>query len=224
MAYLFKNNETEKLRNRLEQTISFILMIAIPMSLGMVAVSEYFIPLYLGDDFLPSIVLLQIFSFLIIVVGLNNAVGKQILMPAGRQNKYNISVIIGAITNFVLNLLLIPKMYAIGAAIASVVAETVILFMFLHFSSDMLTGRWILKRSLKYCTAGILMFVTIRLSYHVLQESWISIIIQVVVGIVLYFAVVFILRDRFAVDGVKNILRKIKQKKGIRKAKQCAKK
>ena len=69
MAYLFKNNETEKLKNRLEQTISFISMIAVPMCFGMAAVSDYFIPLYLGNDFLPSIVLLKIFSLLLIVVG-----------------------------------------------------------------------------------------------------------------------------------------------------------
>lgn len=210
MAYLFQNNETEKLKYRLEQTINYILMIAIPMCLGMVAVSDYFIPLYLGNEFLSSVVLLQIFSLLIIVVGLNNAVGKQILMPTGRQNKYNISVIVGAITDFILNSMLIPKMYAMGAAIASVAAETVILFMFLYFSADMISVKWILKRSFKYAIAGILMFVAIRLSYFVLPESWFALIVQIVLGVVLYFAVVFALRDRFAVDSVKTIIWKLK--------------
>ena len=211
MAYLFKNDETETLKKRLEQSIRFILMIAIPMCLGMAAVSDYFIPLYLGKDFLPSVVLLQVFSFLLIVVGLNNAVGKQVLMPMGRQNKYNISVIIGAITNFILNFLLIPRLYAVGAAIASVTAETVILAVFLHYSKDMITWKWIIVNSLKYIVAGVLMFVIIRLSYIVLPMHWLSIVLQVVVGIIVYFLAVFSMRDHFAVEGLHRILEKVKR-------------
>lgn len=212
MAYLFKNNETEKLKNRLEQTISFISMIAIPMCFGMAAVANYLIPLYLGNEFLPSVTLLQIFSTLLIVVGLNNAVGKQVLMPMGRQNKYNISVIIGAFTNCVLNILLIPRFYAIGAAVASVAAEMVILLVFLHFSKDMITIKWLLKNSLNYVLASVIMFLTIRLSYFVLPESWVSVIAQLIIGVIVYFAIVFILRDEFTVAGAKTIIKELKQK------------
>ena len=211
MAYLFQNNELEKLRDRLEQTIKFILLVSIPMCFGMAAVSDSFIPLYLGEGYEKSIVLLKIFSLLMVVVGLNNAVGKQVLMPTGRQSKYNKAVIIGAFTNFALNLLLIPRLYSVGAAIASVAAETVILILFTLDSRDFVTGRWMLRSSLKYIVSGIVMFVLIRCSYRFLEVSWMHLIVQIIIGIIAYFAVVFILRDRFAIDGVKKIISKIKR-------------
>ena len=72
------------------------------------------------------ILLLRIFSFLIIIIGLDNTIGKQCLISAGKQKEYNIGVIGGAIVNFVTNILLISKLGACGAAIASVFAESVI--------------------------------------------------------------------------------------------------
>jgi len=211
MAYLFQNNELEKLKDRLEQTIRFILLISIPMCFGMVAVSDSFIPLYLGEGYEKSIILLEIFSLLMVVVGLNNAVGKQVLMPTGRQSKYNKAVVIGAFTNFALNLLLIPRLYSIGAAIASVAAETVILVLFTFDSRDFVTGKWMVRSALKYAVSGIVMFVLIRLSYRFLDVSWGHLVIQILIGIIAYFAVVFVLRDKFAIDGAKKIISKVKR-------------
>ncbi len=212
MAFLFQNRETEKLRDRLERSMRLILLLAIPMCFGMAAVAEPFIPLYLGAEFLPSIALLRIFSLLLVVVGLNNAVGKQVLMPMGRQKQYNLAVILGACTNFVLNLLLIPRLYAVGAAIASVAAETVILLAFLHCARDMISGRWIVRNSLKYLLAALLMFAAIRLSGHVLPGTWLSLGLQVLLGIALYFAAVLALRDAFAVHGLQKALKKLRRR------------
>ena len=47
------------------------------MCLGLMSVTDYLVPLYLGAGYERSAVLLKIFSLLIVVVGLNNAVGKQ---------------------------------------------------------------------------------------------------------------------------------------------------
>lgn len=211
MAFLFQNNELDKLKDRLEQTIRFILLVSIPMCLGMAAVSDSFIPLYLGPGYEKSIVLLEVFSLLMVVVGLNNAVGKQVLMPTGRQTKYNKAVVVGAITNFGLNLLLIPKFYSVGAAIASVAAETVILVLFTLDSRDFVSGIWMAKSSIKYLISGLIMFAMIRVSYLFLDVSWLHLIIRVALGIIVYFSMVFILRDRFAIEGAKKIITKIKR-------------
>ena len=131
MAALHENKKTAELQNIFKQTIQFILLLSIPMCFGLIGVSSTFIPLYLGTGYEKCIPILQIFSLLLVVVGLNNAFGKQILMPIGKQKEYNIGVIIGEICNFALNLILIPHFLSIGAAIASVAAETIILIIFI---------------------------------------------------------------------------------------------
>ena len=207
MANLFNMNAIDQLKNRLEQTIRFILLVSVPMCLGLMSVTDYLVPLYLGAGYERSALLLKIFSLLIVVVGLNNAVGKQILMPVGRQKDYNMSVILGAIVNFTLNFLLIPRLFSVGAVIASVAAETSILLAFIYFSRDYIRLSWILKAATKYVAGGLAMAALIRLSYMWLGLSWKSLAIQVAGGGAVYVIVVLLLRDRFALEVLGILLR-----------------
>ena len=209
MANLFNLNAIDRMRNRLEQTIRFILLLSVPMCLGMMSVTDYLVPLYLGSGFERSATLLKIFSLLIVVVGLNNAVGKQVLMPVGRQKEYNMSVILGALVNFGLNLLLIPHFYSVGAVIASVASETSILLAFIYYSRDYIRLGWIIKASARYVIAGAAMAGVIALSYTRLSMSWKSLAIQVVLGGIVYVAAVLVLRDKFALEMLEIIKRNL---------------
>ena len=189
----------------------------VPMCVGMISVTDYLVPLYLGQGFERSATLLKIFSLLIIVVGLNNAVGKQVLMPVGRQTDYNRSVIIGAFVNFGLNLILIPRFYSVGAVIASVAAETSILLAFIYYSRDYIRLKWIIKASVKYLAAAAIMAAAIALSRTWLTRSWKSIALQVAGGGLIYVISVLALRDRFALQMwaiIKRNLPFIKKKQG----------
>ena len=214
MANLYNINAIDRLRKRLEQTIRFILLLSIPMCLGLMSVTDYLVPLYLGSGYERSALLLKIFSLLIVVVGLNNAVGKQVLMPVGRQKDYNMSVILGAIVNFVLNFLLIPRLFSVGAVIASVAAETSILLAFIYFSRDYIRLGWILKAGIRYLIAGLAMAGVIMLSYRWLGMSWKSLALQVAGGGAVYVAVVLLLRDRFALEMLEIVKRNLPFIKG----------
>lgn len=131
MAYFFENDNKEERKRIMGITMKFIMLIACPICFGTMAISENLIPVFLGKGYEECILLLRIFSFLIIIIGLDNTIGKQCLISAGKQKEYNIGVIGGAIVNFVTNILLISKLGACGAAIASVFAESVILVVFI---------------------------------------------------------------------------------------------
>ena len=83
-------------------------------------------PWFFGIEYEKVSDVLKISSLLIIFIGINNITGVQYLIPTKRQNIFTKTVIIGAIVNVICNFILIPKLYAIGAAISSVVAEAVI--------------------------------------------------------------------------------------------------
>ncbi len=205
MASLFKNKKLDELQVIFGKTIQFVLMIAIPMCVGMTAVAGVFIPVYLGSGYEKCVQLLQIFSILLIVVGLNNAFGKQILMPTGRQKQYNIGVILGAVINFILNMLLIPRFFSIGASIASVMAETVILFVFMIYSKDIYNGLNIIKLSIKYVIAAVVMFLAIKAVNCYINTGIKALVIQIACGVVVYFIVLIILRDSLVFEGIKKV-------------------
>lgn len=211
IAYFFNNKELEKAKTVIEETIQFSLLISIPMTFGLIGISKDLIPWFLGDGYENCINLLRIFSALIIVVGLNNAVGKQVLIPMKRQKEYNLSVIIGAVTNAVLNSILIFKFAAIGAAIASVIAETVILILFMYYAKDIISIKKIFIKSFKYImSSAVMLIVLILLSNKLCNlRSWGNICIEIVVGLIVYIFMIFLLRDSYILNKFKFLKNKI---------------
>lgn len=56
-----------------------------------------------GSGYDKVVPLLGILSFLILAIGINNVTGIQYLIPTKRENTFSATVIVGAVTNFVLN-------------------------------------------------------------------------------------------------------------------------
>lgn len=202
MALLFNEKKNAEMRHIFGKTIRFVLFLSIPMCVGFISVADIFIPIYLGSGYETSAVLLKIFSFLLVIVGLNNAFGKQILIPLGKQKKYNIGVIIGALVNFSLNLILIPRLLSVGAAIASVIAEGVILIVFMLFSKEFYNGFEVIKLAKNYIVASIVMAILIKFISIWLDEGLQSLIIQILTGGVAYLLSLFFMRDALVFEGL----------------------
>ena len=214
MALLFNEKKNDEIRIIFRKTIRFVLFMAIPMCVGLISVADIFITLYPGNGYETSAVLLKIFSFLLIIVGLNNAFGKQILMPFGKQKKYNIGVIIGAAVNFCLNLILIPRLLSIGAAIASVIAEGTILIAFMLFSREFYNGFEVIKLSKNYVVASVIMAILIKFITAWLNEGLLALIVQVLAGGAIYLLLLFFMRDELIAEGLNLIKEKFNWKEG----------
>ena len=214
MALLFNEKKNDEIRIIFRKTIRFVLFMAIPMCVGLISVADIFITLYLGNGYETSAVLLKIFSFLLIIVGLNNAFGKQILMPFGKQKKYNIGVIIGAAVNFCLNLILSPRLLSIGAAIASVIAEGMILIAFMLFSREFYNGFEVIKLSKNYVVASVIMAILIKFITAWLNEGLLALIVQILAGGAIYLLLLFFMRDELIAEGLNLIKEKFNWKEG----------
>lgn len=211
MTYLFKHNKLDEMKKQLIKSLRFILFISVPMALGLISISSNFIPWFLGSGYEKGTILIRIFSFLIIIVGLNNAIGKQVLMAIGRQKEYNVSVIIGAIANILINLILIPLFDSVGAAIASVSAELIILLIFIYYSRDFIRIRDIILMSTNYVMSALVMMLLIYLSCNYISANFMSLSLQVGCGFLIYIGVLFILKDEFIKEALYVLKNKVKK-------------
>ena len=118
-------------------------------------------------------------------------------MPSGQQRSYNISVVIGAVINIAFNLILIPQFFSLGAATSSVLAEFAILIIFLYYSRNYISPKWLIRIAVKYLGSSIVMFLIIRTITLLSPPSWTVVIIQVIVGVAVYILLLYILKDQF---------------------------
>ena len=212
MSFLFQHGQIDEMRARLNRSISFILLISIPMAAGLIGIAPNFIPLFLGEGFEESIILLQIFSLLLIVIGLSNCLNTHYLGPSGRQGKNNYVLIAGAAVNFIFNLMAIPTYGAVGAACASVLAETLILIGYLYLIRDFFKFKTMIKLGWKYAIAGLVMGCFVSYMGTLPGKSFVILVLQIINGAVLYGIILCLLRDKFLFENIKMIIYKVKTK------------
>lgn len=208
MSSLYQQGRLDEMKMRLNRSISFISAVAISMTAGLVGIASNFVPLFLGGGFEESIVLLQLFAFLLVIIGLSNCLNTHFLGPSGRQGKNNYVLVAGAALNFLFNLMMIPKLGAVGAAIGSVLAETLILIGYLFLIRDFFKVRTLFSLVWKYVIAGIIMGTIVSYLGKLSGNVIMVLAIQVCAGVVIYVGIVLLLRDRFALNVVKAMLRK----------------
>ena len=123
LSNLVKQGDMESFHRLAKKSYDFIVTISLPICGGLIILSPSLIRIFCGETFIPAVPTLRIISPIIVAIGISNLIGIQILYPLGKIKIVTISTIVGAITNFLLNLLLIPKLAQNGAAIATLSAE-----------------------------------------------------------------------------------------------------
>ena len=108
--------------------------------------------------------------------------GNQFLLPIGRQKEYTLSVVIGCVVNFALNLLLIPHFLSIGAAVATVIAETSVTGVQIYFTRKDFKFGEIISSNKHYIISSLIMFAPTYLLAKYLPSSIINTFICVAVG------------------------------------------
>lgn len=205
IGYYFEKKEHEEVKRLMFSAYRFVWFLGIPLCFGLISVSSNFVPWFFGAGYEKVISLLNVLSFLILAIGINNVTGMQYLIPTKRQNIFTQSVIIGAVGNFVLNIALIPLMKSIGAAIASVVAETIIAVVQLLLVRNEISPLRVLKEGTHYFIAGCIMAGGVLYLGTYLSPSIVNTMILAICGALIYFTVLILLKDEFFFSNVRKI-------------------
>lgn len=98
-----------------------------------------------GDNYLDAAGTMIVLNLCVIVLGATWIMGVGVLQTFGRQNLYAKTMWLAVIVNIGVNMLLIPRLGAMGAALATLITETFNAGMFYYYSKDIIRGniRWI---------------------------------------------------------------------------------
>lgn len=191
------------------RSYNFVWFLGIPLCFGLIGIADNFVPWFFGNGYGTVIPLLRILSCLIIAIGINNVTGMQYLIPTGRQNVFTKTVLVGAIFNVVMNILLIPIFKASGAAVASVVAETIIAVIQLILVRKEIDGMQVLKLLPKYLISGGIMLASLLWLNQYLRKNILDTILMIVLGVIIYLIALLFLKDKFLIENTRLVLNKI---------------
>ena len=204
---LFRGDEDKDHVNTLMVTaIRAAGLLILPVTLGIAAVSAGFVPLFLGAGYEKSAIVLKVFSLQVLFSTLANYYSHQCMIARGHQKEYNIAVVVTAVLNVVLNRILISRYASVGAAATSAVSSFFTLTLLLCYGKDVLpfTQLWGLIK--KYVFAAVIMYIMVSRIFfpgHLL----VTIIIQIVLGCLVYLGVLVAVKDSFFCSLMKIILK-----------------
>ena len=187
VAYYLNKKEYENINSLIAKSLGIVAFLAFPMMIGLMCIAPRFVPLFLGDQFIPAILPTMLMAMVIVAIGFSNITGSQILIGMGKDMAFLYSMLWGTISNFLLNLILIPKLGATGAASASVIAEFLVLgasYYYVKKETEVkFTGVF---REIWVPFVGCLPFIPITLVINHFTEGWWSIISVVLTCILCY--------------------------------------
>lgn len=210
IANTFASGEKEKVTSYMKKSFNMVFLLAFPMIFGVIAASKSFVPVFFGQGYDKVAILMSIISPILLLIGLSNVTGTQYLLPTKRQKEYTISVVCGAIINFIMNACLIWKFGAIGASIGTVIAEFTVTAIQMYFVRKDFNLKEVFKLSKNYLISSIVMFIVCLFIGRFINNNLISTIVQVTIGGLTYGICLLILKDSFifeVLDRIKNKIR-----------------
>ena len=127
-SYYVEQGRMEEFRRMSRKALQFVLLLASALMLYFMLFAEDCILLLSGEAYRNAVVPMQVIMPTVLFIGLTNILGIQMLVPMGREKTVLKSEIAGAVVDLILNALLIPSWKATGAAVGTLVAEAVVLF------------------------------------------------------------------------------------------------
>ncbi|MEF9999210.1 MAG: flippase [Lachnospiraceae bacterium] len=138
LSYYVEKQDTRSFHRLIAKAADFVMVLAMAVMIYFIIFAKESILFLAGDAFAGAILPMMLLMPTVLFIGLSNVTGIQMLTPMGKEKKVLYSILWGALIDFVLNLWLIPKMGASGAAFATMIAELVVLIIQCYYLQDIL--------------------------------------------------------------------------------------
>lgn len=214
LSYLLKNEGKEIYEEKLNNSISSLIFIIVPMCLGVFVLSKEAIILYAGKKYLMAIVPLMIACITRIFISLESVMNNLVMYPNNREDRIlKVSLTCG-ISNLIINYLLVLfKIFSPLTALATtgLVELTIFIIHYTYARKKMnIDVRVFSKKNMTYILLSLL-FIPISLIIRSLKLNfYINIIGIVIICFLMYFIVLYIKKDNnllFILDKFKGKLK-----------------
>lgn len=177
----------KRVKYYIENSFFFVSALSIPLMFGLMGIAPELSPWFFGNNFNGIENLIIISSVIILAISWSNVLGLQLLVPLNRTKEFTISVTAGAVVNFILNLIVIRHFGAIGACLATIIAEFTVTIIQFYFVRDFIKPKKIIGDVIIFIIPSIIMYIIMRKIGSVMGIGILSNIVQGSIGIIIYF-------------------------------------
>lgn len=189
-AFARVQNQNDKLRRGYAKILSYLNAISSPLMAGMFVVAPLFIPVVYGDDWMPAVVVVQIFCLLGIIKSLGNPISSVLLAKGRADLGFYMNVI--AIAGYTISNLIGVRWGIVGVAVSSLCFTLAVLLPIDFYLRWMTIGMraqefW---NAIKKSSFATCILVAVTMIVYLLATSWCDkiflLIVLIVIGALTY--------------------------------------
>lgn len=205
LAYLFKNGDKTLVDDGVRLSIKISLACSLPISLGLLAVSDNLVPWFFGPGYEKVSFLIKLFTIAIFLSSITGVCNQQYMVTTSKEKYYTLSSVLAAAVSIVVNCLLMPRYLSVGAVIGNICAEITIYIVLRICMGHILNLKFIFVSSKNYWIAGLIMYAVVALAATQLNPSIINTGILVLTGAFIYFIILYIMKDSLIILGLSHL-------------------
>jgi O-antigen/teichoic acid export membrane protein len=206
-------DQREKLISLYQQLIAITMLVSLPALFGFAAVADSFVLLFLGEDWLPAVPIIQILCFARAVTPIS-AVNMSILNAVGRSDLF-LKVDLSKLPMTLVALFLSVPHGVQAIAWAMLITSSIAYFINAYYPGKLFGfGAWKqLKIAKNYIVSATAMFLVLRMINF--EPLWLDLVVSIMLGAIIYFFLLWLFRDLMFIRVMVEIaekLSKLKQK------------
>jgi O-antigen/teichoic acid export membrane protein len=208
----FKNEDAPLIKTLTRNSMDFVIMLGIPITIGIIVLAPEILALFSGPKFMPALPSVRLFAPVVLIIGLSNVFAIQILTPAGKDKQVTFSVFIGLGISLLLNFLLIPKYSYLGATLANLLTEVVVMAAFAYFASKVININYNWSFIIKTVIAALTFFPIVEVIRVFLSNTILVVLSAAIVCSGLYALIqYFLIKNEMILEMVYGVKKKFRK-------------
>ncbi len=214
-SHLLKIGDYDGFSKIINKSLNLTLALSLPMMTGLMILAGPVTMIFCGEEYIDSIPILYLNAPVIVFISLTNVMGIQILYPKDKVNIVILSVTAGAVSNLILNFILIPPYGAYGAAISTLIAEFMVLIAQIIYGREYYPFRIRALFNWHYILATLIMSIIVYPVVMIFEGNIFKLIFGIIAGILAYTGSLICMKDSLTIDLISTIENKLNHGKRI---------
>ena len=184
ISELHGSNETKQIEKLFLRSTRYFMMLSIPIAVGGIGLSSVLVKLLYGSAYILMAPVLSIL-LISICIGVISTPAAAVLYAIERQAISLKAGIIATIINITINLILIPKFGAVGAALANFMAQITAVIIVESILCKFLVIKFPFRELTRIIGSAIIMFISIFLVIG-MNDGLTGLIASIIAGVIIY--------------------------------------
>lgn len=207
LAYM-ANDEKKKYQELLNRLFNGLIILIFPVVVALIMLSDKFVLLMSEENFLAAANSLQILSISLIFAAMCGIFSNCILLVFDEEVKFVKATIVGAVSNILLNLIIIPRFGAEGAAVTTIISEFAVCLITYLYSRKYQKCKLDFRNLVGVIIGCIFLVMECVIVNNVIDGVFIPIVICAIIGVIGYGIIMLISGSPIVKETVRQFLKK----------------